>query len=153
MCWGYFDCLPGLLPAEAIKVAEFWSGKGEGAWWTEQGDVEIEEVDGGGSLSVTGFVGPHALKLNGVYAKSSIDAQSGLPAYVKSDAVADRWLEYHVGTSTWQFKPPVDMGKDACWAFNLDKRKLLPHKATDFTYWIAKCPFEVQDYVNIATTD
>lgn len=137
LCWGYIDSQPNQLPGTV--PGPIWTGKGEGSWWMEQPRVTITENAGGDAVELSGFTGQHSGKVNGVYRRVTVDSESGLPVYVKRDFV-DKWLEYHVATRTWQLKPPVDKGRDACWAFNVNPRKSLPQEVS--SVWIAKDAFE-----------
>lgn len=150
LCWAYMEAEQGKLPNEASKYGMLWTGRGDGSWWIEQRDVKMVEAEGGKYLEVTGFVGQHASKINGKYLNNGVDLDSGLPSYVKPGAV-DKWLEYHPATKTWQVKPPVDKGRDACWAFNVNPRGSYPHKVT--SVWVAKDAFEPQPGGSIAAVD
>jgi hypothetical protein len=131
--------------------------------------VECPDTNGK-KIEISGFEGQHAAKINGIYERQDDDSISNpnLLSYKKSDHV-DRWLEYHAGTMTWQIKPPNDkgkaiaynilpsclafnllvsvhafvIGKDACWAYNVNPKSTLPQKAS--SVWVAKDAFERQD--------
>jgi hypothetical protein len=131
-------CLPEECPVGQWQVQD-------GATWVSQASVTVSivsqaeleahkaaiaaeaarQVVGTTSVRLAGATGVSAMDVNGVYEPTSEVSSSGVTVYRKVGE-ADRWLEYHAGSRSWQVKDTSDKGKDVPAAYCAVPAKCLP---------------------------
>ncbi len=69
-CWAYLDFVEAKgKEIELLDIinTDIWVSKGKGVCWQEQPDAKLEVERGSNLLTISGFSGQHAKKVNGTY--------------------------------------------------------------------------------------